>query len=101
MVRLLTRGPSDAAVNPPGISPFRAGPLGFRGAVDAVGLGDHGDAAFGDGEAALPVELVVVADLDASGDVDALVDDRPADLGVPADVDAVEEDRVLAPGRSC
>ncbi len=62
---------------------------------EALQLGDHHHARFGDGEAAGAVQLVVVADLGPRGHVDPLVDDRPADLGVPADVHALEEDRVL------
>ena len=63
--------------------------LGLRLVVKmfhAVGFGDYSQARVGDRKTATAVQVVVVADLDAGGNVDALVDDRPANFGVSPDV---------------
>src|SRR5689334_21843783 len=50
------------------------------------GLGDQADAAVGAAEA-LAVELGVLADDQAFGDLDAAVDDYPLELGAARDID--------------
>ena len=69
--------------------------------LDAVSLGDYGDASFGNREAAASIQTMVVANLDAGGNVHALVDDRAANLGIAADVDALEQNGILDLRRSC
>ena len=72
----------------------------FQEMLDAFGLGNYDHALFAHGEAAGPVVVVVVADLDAGRNVYALVDDRPAHLGVPPDIDPFEQDRIFNPGKA-
>ena len=66
--------------------------------LDAVGFGDDDDAVVADGEATLAVFLQVVANLDASGDLHSLVDDRSFDARVTTDVDPFEKDRIFHVG---
>src|SRR5262245_27737571 len=66
-----------------------------RHMLEAVALGDDDNAVIGDGEAALAIEVEVVADLHAGRHFDAFVDNRPANLGVAADIDSFEEDRIF------
>jgi hypothetical protein len=63
-----------------------------------LALGDDGDAAGRDDEAARPVVLLVHPDRGALGDDDVLVQDRVLDDGVTADVAPVQQHRPLHPG---
>src|SRR5690349_12092985 len=67
---------------------------------EVLTLGDDDQAVLGDGQAAGAVGLAVIADGEAGGDLDFLVDDGAADAGVAADLDLVEEDRVLDQGEA-
>src|SRR6266852_1314033 len=77
------------------ISFLRFSRLGMRERFRHFGLGDNYHSLFGDGEAALLVELDVIADGGVRRDVDFLVDDGLANAAVPADVDAGEQDRAV------
>ena len=78
------------AVMKSGGKPSHSKALACGKMLDAVRLGEHGQAALGNQEAATAVQGVIEPDLDPRRYLHRLVDDRPPDLGVPAHVHALE-----------